>query len=149
MEEGTLLAKSDIKKVTLSDGIERYYIDSYPKLYWIINERFKEQRDNNPDAEPIIDLSRLVICIQNGLRTISLRTEQLCGKIEGIINLGKANDLIPKKRGEIVIKNEIQFEDCVSFHRSKRSNITEIKIFAKMPIVFSFDLNRLKLRIQD
>ena len=110
MEEGNLLVKPDIKKYKLKDDIERYYIDTYEKLYWIVDERFKEQKKKYPDAEPIIDLSRLVICIQNGLRTISLRTEQLCGKIEGIINLGKASDLIPKKRGEIVIKNEIQFE---------------------------------------
>ena len=108
MEEGTLLAKSDIKKVTLSDGIERYYIDSYPKLYWIINERFKEQRDNNPDAEPIIDLSNVVICLGKGYSDFWIG--KLCGNIEGIKNLGDEKDLIPNNLGGITIKNEIQFE---------------------------------------
>ncbi len=108
MEEGKLETKSGIKKVTLSDGIERDYIDSYPKLYWIINERFKEQRDNNPDAEPIIDLSNVVICLGKGYSDFWIG--KLCGNIEGIKNLGDEKDLIPNNLGGITIKNEIQFE---------------------------------------
>lgn len=108
MEEGTLETKSDIKKVTSSDGIERDCIDTYEKLYWIVNERFKEQKEKNPDAEPIIDLSNVVICLGKGYSDFWIG--KLCGNIEGIKNLGDEKDLIPNNLGGITIKNEIQFE---------------------------------------
>lgn len=130
MEEGKLQVQPNIKKIKLKDGIERDYIDTYEKLYWIVNERFKEQKENNSNAEPIIDFSRLVICIEKGQRTISLRMEQLCGKIEGITNLGKASDLIPKKRGEIGIKNEIQFE--VKYEISFENSIIYLMQFSNI-----------------
>lgn len=111
MEEGKLETKPDIKKVTLSDGIERDYIDTYEKLYWIVDERFKEQKEKNPNVEPIINLARLIICIIDNLRRpFSFWIGKLCGKIEGIINLGRASDLIPNKQNKIIVKDEIQFE---------------------------------------
>lgn len=110
MEEGKLQAMPNIDKVTSSDGIERDYIDTYEKLYWIVNERFKEQKEKNPNAEPIINLARLIICIVDRRQLISFWIGKLCGKIEGIINLGKESDLIPDKQGKISVKDEIQFE---------------------------------------
>ena len=40
MEEGKLQVKPYIKKVRLSDKIERDYIDTDKKLYWAVNQRF-------------------------------------------------------------------------------------------------------------
>lgn len=110
MEEGKLQAMSNIEIVKLKDGIERYYIDTYEKLYLIVNKRFKEQKEKNPNAEPIINFARLIISLDDGLHPISFWIGNLCGKIEGITNLGKAGDLIPNKRDVIIVKDEIQFE---------------------------------------
>ena len=97
MDTGKLQAMPYIRIVKLKDDIERYYIDSYPNLYRIINERFKEQKKKYPEAEPIIDLSNVVICLGRGYHDFWIG--KLCGNIEGIKNLGG-----------ITIKNEIQFE---------------------------------------
>ena len=110
MEEGTLLVKPDIKKYKLKDDIERYYIDTYEKLYWIVDERFKEQKKKYPDAEPIIDLSRLVICIQNGLRISPFSLESLCVKISGIIDLKDKTKSVPTELDVESGKDEFQIE---------------------------------------
>jgi len=110
MEEGKLQVQPNIEKVTLSDGIERDYIDTYEKLYWIVNKRFKEQKEKHPNAEPIINFARLIISLDDRLHPVPFWIGNLCGKIEGIINLGKESDLIPDKRGGISVKDQIQFE---------------------------------------
>lgn len=127
MEEGKLQVKlEDIKKVTLSDGVERVYIDSYDKLYLIVNERFKKQKKETPDTEPIIDLSRLKIKIGNPHNVneiCPLDIKDLYGKIEGIIKLKDEHDtnddgmLIPPNEDDIlyVVKYKISFEESILY----------------------------------
>lgn len=101
--------KQKIDTVTLSDGLEREYIDSREKLYWIINERFKKQKKGSPDEEPIIDLSRLIIIFRQNKGYGYLSIGLLCEHIDGIINLFYKSDIINNKN-TITHRDEIQFE---------------------------------------
>lgn len=109
MEEGKSLVKPDIKKYKLKDDIERYYIDTYEKLYWIVDERFKEQKKKYLDDEPMIDLSQLIIDLHKE-RYSTFWVGRLCGMIAGIANLGDDKDLDLDEKGSVVFKNKIQFE---------------------------------------
>ena len=105
MEEGKLQVMPDIEKFKFEDGIERYYIDTYEKLYWIVNKRFKEQKENDPNAKPIIDLSNLKIIFKEGF--IPFWVGCLVGKIDGIISIGNKKEFDPNN---ISINQEVQFE---------------------------------------
>jgi uncharacterized protein YjbI with pentapeptide repeats len=112
MEEGKLQAMPNLKKVTSSDGIEieRDYIDTYPKLYEIVKERFKEQKEKDPNAEPIIDLSNLKIIFKEGYQLFWIGF--LAGKVDGIISLEDQKEFDPNSTDYIntSIKCEIRYE---------------------------------------
>ncbi len=110
MEEGKQETKPNITTINLKDGIARYYIDTYEKLYWIVNERFKFQNQNGSGEEPIIDFSRLVICIKKGLMLSAFSIGTLCGKIKGITYLGYGNDYLSDWRDFTLLTREIKFQ---------------------------------------
>ena len=109
MEEEKRENKPNIEKVTLSDGVERDYIDTYEKLYWIVNERLKKHKEEYPDEEPIIDLSRLIIIFRQGKGYVHFYIGFMCEYIDGIINLFYKGDVV-NNGNPITIRDEIQFE---------------------------------------
>ena len=54
-----------IKKVTLADGIERYFLDSEEKIIEFITKRYDENKEK-PEPTIKIDLSFCIINLDNG-----------------------------------------------------------------------------------
>lgn len=110
-----------IKSIILSDGIKRYFIDTYDKLFYWVDKEFNEQKKRGKTKEePVIDLSNLVIHLQKETPISAFWMGSLCGRIDGIINLGDERDVTPNKDGSVSVKDEIQFEvkDKITFENS-------------------------------
>ncbi len=100
-----------INEIELSGRGKMHLIDSYDKLYYWVHKKFKEQKKNkNTIEEPVIDLSNLIILFQKETPIHAFWIGSLCGKIDGIINLGDERDVKPNKDVSVSVKDEIQFE---------------------------------------
>ncbi len=100
-----------INEIELSGRGKMHLIDTYDKLYYWVDKEFKEQKKNKKIKEElVIDLSNLVIHLQKETPISAFWMGSLCGRIDGIINLGDERDVTPNKDGSVSVKDEIQFE---------------------------------------
>lgn len=94
---------SEIASIVLSDGHEMHILDSKKKILdWV------KEHNKGTNGEPIIDFSETIIKLNDGNDFFWIG--DLCNKINGIINLGTEEDITRTERGDIIIRNRIQFE---------------------------------------
>lgn len=102
----------EITKIKLDNQDDRYLLDSYEKIIYWIKQKFKEQKNTTKGtshkrvSELTIDLSNTVIKLN---RNEWFWFGPLCGKVDGVVNLGKKEDVEPNERGGVIVKNELQF----------------------------------------
>ncbi len=100
-----------INEIELSGRGKMQLIDTYDNLFYWVAKKFNEQKKHKKtNDEPVIDLSNLVIFLQKETPISAFWMGSLCGRIDGIINLGDERDVTPNKDGSVSVKDEIQFE---------------------------------------
>ena len=122
MEEGKLQAMPNIKKVTLSDGIKRDYIDTYGKLHRIVKEKFEQRKNYFPNKEPKLVISNMIIAIDGPNSSLELTLYHL------LISLKDINFVAGNEKGTdnfCKVQCKIAFENTIIY----KANFAESTFF--------------------